>query len=68
MVVSIPRHEGIAQVDKTGVLIPVEYQNWRCRCRSGGSEENSDDGFSRAYTRGMMSCDEDLGLNKRRPN
>jgi hypothetical protein len=45
--------EGIAQVDKAEVLISVEYQNWRCRCRSRSSKGNSDDGFLRAYTRGM---------------
>jgi hypothetical protein len=50
----------MAQVNETGIMIPVEFQNRRYRC--GYSKGNSDNGFSGAYTRGMMKGDEGLRL------
>jgi hypothetical protein len=58
--------QGLTQIDKSGVLIPVKLQNWRnrCRSRSCSSRRNSDDRFAWAYTRGMSSSDERLGMRQ----
>jgi hypothetical protein len=50
--------QSLTQINETGVLIPVEYWNWRCRCSKG----NGDEGFARAYTGGMSSGNEGLGM------
>ena len=56
--------KGPTQVCKAGVLIPVEFQNWRCRSRY--SERNSYNGFSRADNRRVTSSDDRLGWDERR--
>jgi hypothetical protein len=52
--------EGIAQVDKAGVLIPVKYLNQRCMWWS--SMENGDDRFIWSDTGGMSMGDENFRL------
>jgi hypothetical protein len=56
--------EGLTQIDKAGVLIPVEFQNRSSRCRCY-SNRNSNNRSSWSYASGMTASNEGLGHNKR---
>ena len=61
--------KGPTQVGKARVLIPVKFQDWRCRSRgrdrSRFPEGNSDNWYVWSYTRWVTLSDKQLGRNVR---